>query len=42
MKGLLTGYGHLHGHLLKLELVDNPWYARWQQASEMVSCSLWL
>jgi len=37
MKGLLTGYGHLQGHLLKLGLVDNPWYVRWQQASEMVS-----
>ena len=37
MKELLTGYGHLQGHLLKLGLVDNPWYVRWQQASEMVS-----
>jgi hypothetical protein len=37
MKGLLTGYGHLQGHLLKLGLVDNPWYVRWQQASGMVS-----
>jgi len=37
MKWLLTGYGHLHGHLLKLGLVENPWYVGWKQASEMVS-----
>jgi len=34
---MLTGYGHLQGHLLKLGLVDNPWYVRWKQTSEMVS-----
>jgi len=40
MMGLLTGYSHLQGHLLKTGLVDNPWYVRWKQASEMVSCVL--
>jgi hypothetical protein len=40
MMGSLTGYGHLQGHLLKLGLVDNPWYVQWKQASEKVSCVL--
>jgi hypothetical protein len=41
MKGLLTGYSHLQGHLFKMGLVDNPCYVRWKQAPEMVSCVLW-